>query len=79
MKAISFYDEACGDAYIGGDSELTYRPSALLMLDGLIGVCDAVSAVVADGLHRRCRAKPPTRSSVRCARCRPTLASSSAR
>lgn len=51
LKAISFYDEACGDAYIGGDSELTYRPSALLMLDGLITVCDAVSAVLADELR----------------------------
>ena len=51
LKAISFYDEACGDAYIGGDSELTYRPSALLMLDGLISVCDAVSAVLAEELR----------------------------
>lgn len=51
LKAISFYDEACGDAYIGGDSELTYRPSALLMLDGLISVCDAVSAVLTDELR----------------------------
>lgn len=52
LRAVSFYDEACGDAYIGGDSELTYRPSALLMLDGLITVCDAVSTVLDDELHQ---------------------------
>lgn len=51
LKAISFYDEACGDAYIGGDSELTYRPSALLLMDGLIAVCDAVSAVFTEWLR----------------------------
>ncbi len=41
LRAISFYDEACGDEYIGGDSELTYRPSALVLLDGLIALCAA--------------------------------------
>ena len=51
LRAISFYDEACGDAYIGGDSELTYRPSALVMLDGLITVCDAVSAQLGERLR----------------------------
>lgn len=51
LRAISFYDEACGDAYIGGDSELTYRPSALLILDGLIEVCDSVSAILAEDLR----------------------------
>ena len=51
LRAVSFYDEACGDAYIGGDSELTYRPSALTMLDGLIAICDAVRAVLDDDLR----------------------------
>lgn len=59
LKAISFYDEACGDAYVGGESELTYRPSALLMLDGLIAVCDAVSAVLADELRQNQLARGP--------------------
>lgn len=52
LRAVSFYDEACGDAYIGGDSEMTYRPSALAMLDGLIAVCDAVGAVLAEDLRQ---------------------------
>jgi hypothetical protein len=33
LRAIGFYDEACGDMYIGGESELTYRPPALAMFD----------------------------------------------
>jgi energy-coupling factor transporter ATP-binding protein EcfA2 len=51
LRAISFYDEACGDEYIGGESELTYRPSALTLLDGLIAVCDAVRKVLDDELR----------------------------
>jgi energy-coupling factor transporter ATP-binding protein EcfA2 len=51
LGAVSFYDEACGDAYVGGESELTYRPSALAMLDGLIAVCDAVRDVLDEHLR----------------------------
>jgi energy-coupling factor transporter ATP-binding protein EcfA2 len=59
LKAVSFYDEACGDAYIGGDSELTYRPSALLMLDGLIALCDGVGAVLGEELRQNQLARGP--------------------
>ena len=52
LRAIRFYDEACGDAYIGGDSEMTYRPAALTLLDGLIAVCDAVRDVLDGELHQ---------------------------
>ena len=51
LRAIRFYDEACGDTYIGGESELTYRPRELAMLDNLIAVCDAVRAVLDDDLR----------------------------
>ncbi len=51
LRAISFYDEACGDEYIGGESELTYRPSALALLDGLISLCDEVRKVLDDELR----------------------------
>jgi energy-coupling factor transporter ATP-binding protein EcfA2 len=51
LRAISFYDEACGDEYIGGESELTYRPSALTLLDGLIAVCDEIRKVLDDELR----------------------------
>jgi hypothetical protein len=59
LRAVSFYDEACGDAYIGGDSELTYRPSALALLDGLIEVCDAVGAVLSEQLRQNQLARMP--------------------
>jgi energy-coupling factor transporter ATP-binding protein EcfA2 len=39
---MSFFDEACGDLYIASESEVTYRPSALFVLDGLIRACDLV-------------------------------------
>ena len=51
LRSIAFYDEACGDTYIGGESELTYRPPALAMLDDLIAVCDAVRAVLDQDLR----------------------------
>ncbi len=46
LKSIRFYDSACGDIYIERDSELTYRPSALALLDRLITHCDDVQAVL---------------------------------
>lgn len=42
LTAVSFYDEACGDAYLEKESELGYRPSALVLLDGLIELCDRI-------------------------------------
>jgi hypothetical protein len=42
LGQIGFYDEACGEAYISTESAVTYRPSALVLLDGLIVTCDAV-------------------------------------
>jgi len=62
LRAISFYDEACGEEYIGGDSELTYRPSALVLLDGLITLCDAVRKVLDEELRKNelARAQMPS-------------------
>lgn len=48
MLKMSFYDEHCGDDYITTKSAVTYRPSALSLLDGLIQVCDRVRAVLKD-------------------------------
>ncbi len=42
LTQICFYDEDCGDAYISSESELTYRPAALALLDGLIRACDGM-------------------------------------
>ena len=49
VARMGFFDEACGDLYLTGESEMTYRPSTLFVLDGLIQVCDRVR----DELDRR--------------------------
>jgi energy-coupling factor transporter ATP-binding protein EcfA2 len=41
---IGFLDQACGDAYITTESDISYRPSALFVLDGLIETCDRLRA-----------------------------------
>jgi len=46
LKAIRFYDEACGDVYLTDESEMTYRPSALAIIDELIQLCDHVRAEI---------------------------------
>ena len=40
LRQIHFYDEACGDHYLLNDSELSYRPSALSLLDQLVEATD---------------------------------------
>jgi energy-coupling factor transporter ATP-binding protein EcfA2 len=50
LTQICFYDEECGDAYVSTESELTYRPSALALLDGLIRACDAVRVALESAL-----------------------------
>ncbi len=42
LQRILFYDGACGDAYVAAESDFPYRPSALLVMDGLIRACIAV-------------------------------------
>lgn len=42
LQRVRFYDEHCGDEYLSRDSSVTYRPSALTLLDGLIAVCGKV-------------------------------------
>ncbi len=56
VRQMHFYDEHCGDAYVARKSVITYRPSALVLLDGLIEVCDRLRNALADRLrdnHRR--------------------------
>lgn len=42
LERVHFYDEYCGDEYLSHESAVTYRPSALTLLDGLIAVCGKV-------------------------------------
>jgi len=37
---VGFLDKACGDAYVTTESDISYRPAALFVLDGLIETCD---------------------------------------
>jgi hypothetical protein len=51
VRQMHFYDEHCGDAYLARKSVITYRPSALVLLDGLIDVCDRLRGALADRLR----------------------------
>ena len=43
---IHFYDEACGNDYLQNETELSYRPSVLGLLDRLIELIDQVSSEI---------------------------------
>lgn len=47
LLKMSFYDEHCGDEYLTKESTISYRPSALTLLDGLIRVCDEIRSEIA--------------------------------
>lgn len=57
LQSIHFYDEACGEVYLGGETELTYRPSVLVMLDELVAVCDAVRRALEAALQANDQAR----------------------
>ena len=59
LKQVHFYDEASGNAYLSAESQITYRPSALMLLDQLIAVCDAVRAVLEQRLRSLDAGKQP--------------------
>ena len=40
---VHFYDEACGNDYLKNETELSYRPSVLSLLDRLVELIDQVS------------------------------------
>ena len=44
LRQVGFYDGPCGQAYITGGTAVLYRPSMLVFLDRLVGLCDAVRA-----------------------------------
>jgi len=57
LRQVHFWDEACGKAYLTTTSELTYRPSALVLLDQLIVICDAASAELGSRLRANAAAR----------------------
>jgi len=57
LSSIRFCDEECGDAYVTTASEITYRPSALTLLDRLSAACERLQQELgkrlADNTQRR--------------------------
>lgn len=57
LQRVRFYDEHCGDEYLSRESSVTYRPSSLMLLDGLIAVCgkvrDELQRRIAESNHKR--------------------------
>ena len=43
---VHFYDEACGNDYLQNETELSYRPSVLSLLDRLVKLIDQVSSEI---------------------------------
>ena len=46
LSRIAFYDERCGDTYLTTETEISYRPSAVKLLEELAAVCTGVGRVI---------------------------------
>ena len=46
LKRIAFYDEHCGNSYLTTEAEISYRPSAVKLLEELADVCTGVSQAI---------------------------------
>ncbi len=58
LSAVRFYDEECGEAYVTLASEISYRPSALTLLDRLSRACDDVQQELARRLTANAASRP---------------------
>ena len=59
LQRMLFYDGACRDAYIATESDFPYRPSALVVMDGLISACVAVRSRIDTRLDENARSAAP--------------------
>ena len=55
LQRMHFYDGLCRDAYIATESDFPYRPSALVVMDGLIRACVAVRSRIETRLYENAR------------------------
>lgn len=55
---MRFYDEECGDAYVTAAAEISYRPSALTLLDRLSSACDLVQQELSRRLAENGQQRP---------------------
>lgn len=46
LGRVAFYDEHCGDTYLNAEAEISYRPSAVQLVDDLTEVCGGVRRVI---------------------------------
>ena len=51
LQRMLFYDGACRDAYIATESDFPYRPSVLVVMDGLISACVEVRSRIDTRLY----------------------------
>lgn len=58
LSSVRFYDEECGDAYVTSAAEISYRPSALTLLDRLSRACDAVQQELTRRLATNAASRP---------------------
>jgi hypothetical protein len=58
LSAVRFFDEECGDAYVTAASEISYRPSALTLLDRLSQACDEVQQELTRRLATNAASRP---------------------
>ena len=48
LSRVAFYDAHCGNSYLTDEAEISYRPSAVQLLEDLVAVCDGVRDVIED-------------------------------
>jgi energy-coupling factor transporter ATP-binding protein EcfA2 len=58
LSAVRFYNEECGNAYVTLASEISYRPSALTLLDRLSRACDDVQKELTKRLTTNAASRP---------------------
>lgn len=58
LSSIRFFDEECGDAYVSSASEISYRPSALTLLDRLSSACEQVQRELTKRLTENAQQRP---------------------
>ncbi|MFC9560863.1 hypothetical protein [Agromyces sp. NPDC056965] len=62
LRRVALYDEHCGDTYLNSEAEISYRPSAVQLLDDLSAVTAGVRRVI-DGWKTQKSAPEPSPSS----------------
>lgn len=58
LGRVSFYDERCGDTYLDSESEISYRPSAIQLLDELTRACNGVRSAIDGWRQEKSQAVP---------------------